>query len=208
MEVALQTHRTEDEEAEAQRAGRGEPVAERAPAARRAGRRPLPRPVERRGRPRGFTGGEADALIEGIGPEMHHAPALMVEVDLHGVTPGVAVQPRAIALVDHGVVESGLGEREIGRRGVGLDHDRDTDVELLWSLGNFGRTTAQVAAALQHEGLRAPSAHVSPAVILVGWERSVETAKLLGHQYLIVPGFTADTTRTIDDWLEWADRFI
>src|SRR5438093_746266 len=82
-----------------------------------------------------------------------------------------------------------------------------TDVELLWSLGNFGRTTAQVAAALQHEGLRAPSAHVSPAVILVGWERSLETAKVLGHQYLIVPSFTADTTRTIDDWLEWADRF-
>src|SRR5947199_7404342 len=82
-----------------------------------------------------------------------------------------------------------------------------TDVELLWSLGNFGRTAAQVAAALQHEGLRAPSAHVSPAVILVGWERSLETAKILGHEYLIVPSFTADTTRTIDDWLEWADHF-
>src|SRR5256885_3394244 len=73
-----------------------------------------------------------------------------------------------------------------------------TDVELLWSLGNFGRTTAQVAAALQREGLRAPAAHVSPAVILVGWERSLETAKVLGHEYLIVPSFTADTTRTID----------
>jgi len=82
-----------------------------------------------------------------------------------------------------------------------------TDVELLWSFGNFGRTTAQVAAALQHEGLRAPSAHVSPAVILVGWERSLETAKTLGHEYLIVPSFTTDTTRTIDDWLEWADHF-
>ena len=82
-----------------------------------------------------------------------------------------------------------------------------TDVELLWSMGNFGRTTAQVAATLQHEGLRAPSAHVSPAVILVGWERSLETAKVLGHEYLIVPSFTPDTTRTIDDWLEWADRF-
>src|SRR5216110_3408209 len=82
-----------------------------------------------------------------------------------------------------------------------------TDVELLWSFGNFGRTTAQVAAALQHEGLRAPSAHVSPAVILVGWERSLEIAKTLGHEYLIVLSFTTDTTRTIDDWLEWADHF-
>src|SRR2546425_634384 len=32
-----------------------------------------------------------------------------------------------------------------------------TDVELLWSFGNFGRTTEQVRAALDHEGLRAPA---------------------------------------------------
>jgi sugar phosphate isomerase/epimerase len=82
-----------------------------------------------------------------------------------------------------------------------------TDVELLWSFGNFGRTTEQVAAALQREGLRAPSAHMSPNVIFVGWERSLETAKRLGHEYLIVPAFSADTTRSLDDWLEWADRF-
>ncbi|HYT82974.1 MAG TPA: hypothetical protein VEK86_05960, partial [Gemmatimonadales bacterium] len=37
-----------------------------------------------------------------------------------------------------------------------------TDVELLWTFGNFGRTTEQVRAALDREGLRAPSAHVSP----------------------------------------------
>jgi len=82
-----------------------------------------------------------------------------------------------------------------------------TDVELLWSLGNFGRTPAQVAAALRREGLRAPSAHMSPGVIFVGWERSLETAKLLGHEYLIVPSLTPDTTRSVDDWREWADRF-
>jgi sugar phosphate isomerase/epimerase len=82
-----------------------------------------------------------------------------------------------------------------------------TDVELLWSFGNFGRTPQQVRASLDHEGLRAPSAHVSPAVILVGWERSLEMAKTIGHEYLIVPSFTADTARSIDDWRDWADRF-
>ena len=82
-----------------------------------------------------------------------------------------------------------------------------TDVELLWSFGNFGRTPQQVRASLDHEGLRAPSAHVSPAVILVGWERSLEIAKLLGHEYLIVPSFTEDTARSLDDWREWADKF-
>lgn len=82
-----------------------------------------------------------------------------------------------------------------------------TDVELLWSFGNFGRSPEQVAAVLKNEGLRAPSAHMSPTVIMVGWERSLETAKLLGHQYLIVPSFTPDTQRSLDDWREWADRF-
>ncbi|HEY7685714.1 MAG TPA: sugar phosphate isomerase/epimerase [Gemmatimonadales bacterium] len=82
-----------------------------------------------------------------------------------------------------------------------------TDVELLWSFDNFGRTPAQVAAALKSEGLRAPSAHMSAETIFVGWERSLEIAKQLGHEYLIVPDFEDWTKRTLDDWLEWADRF-
>ena len=57
-----------------------------------------------------------------------------------------------------------------------------TDVELLWSFGNFGRTPQQVRASLDQEGLRAPSAPISPAVILVGWERSLDIAKMLGHE--------------------------
>src|SRR3989441_7821939 len=82
-----------------------------------------------------------------------------------------------------------------------------TDVELLWSFGNFGRTPAQVAATLKNEGLRAPSCHMSPETIFVGWERSLETAKLLGHEYLIVPDFDSWTKQTLDDWRQWADRF-
>ncbi|HVH66445.1 MAG TPA: sugar phosphate isomerase/epimerase [Gemmatimonadales bacterium] len=80
------------------------------------------------------------------------------------------------------------------------------DVELLWSFGNFGRTPAQVAATLKQEGLRAPSAHISPVVILVGWQRSLDIAKQLGHEYLIVPDL-GETARTLDDWREWADHF-
>jgi len=82
-----------------------------------------------------------------------------------------------------------------------------TDVELLWSFNNFGRTPDQVAATLKNEGLRAPSAHMSADTIFVGWERSLEIAKQLGHEYLIVPDFEDWTKRTLDDWLEWADRF-
>ena len=82
-----------------------------------------------------------------------------------------------------------------------------TDVELLWSFGNFGRSPQQVRDTLAHEGLRAPSAHISPTTILVGWERSLDTAKMLGHEYLIVPSLEADLGLSLDGWREWADRF-
>jgi sugar phosphate isomerase/epimerase len=81
------------------------------------------------------------------------------------------------------------------------------DVELLWSFGNFGRTPEQVRTALDRNGLRAPSAHISAADLFVGWERSLAIARLLGHEYLIVPDFPPDTVRSLDDWREWADRF-
>ncbi|HTE47572.1 MAG TPA: sugar phosphate isomerase/epimerase, partial [Gemmatimonadaceae bacterium] len=82
-----------------------------------------------------------------------------------------------------------------------------SDVELLWSLGNFGRSTQQVRASLDHEGLRAPSAHMAPEVILTDWNKSLDTAKRLGHEYLIVPSLTIDPKHVLDDWRRWADRF-
>src|SRR5256885_11494341 len=81
-----------------------------------------------------------------------------------------------------------------------------TDVELLWSFNLFGRTPAQVAATLKNEGLRAPSCHMSAETIFVGWERSLEIAKVLGHEYLVVPDFEDWTKRTLDDWRELGDR--
>lgn len=87
-------------------------------------------------------------------------------------------------------------------RAIGYD-----DVELLWSFDNFGRTRTQVRAALAREGLRAPSAHITPETLLQDWEKSLETAKLLGHEYLIVPSLPAGTQRSLDAWRRWADRF-
>src|SRR5438067_1974232 len=82
-----------------------------------------------------------------------------------------------------------------------------SDVELLWSFNNFGRTSQQVRAALDREGLRAPSAHISPDAINAGnWDRNIANAKFLGHKYLIVPSLPG-TAKTLDDWREWADRF-
>jgi len=87
-------------------------------------------------------------------------------------------------------------------RAMGYD-----DVELLWSFGNFGRSPQQVRATLKHEGLKAPSAHIAPETLLTDWETSLANAKLLGHQYLIVPSLPDDANTSIDAWRRWADRF-
>ncbi|MEO8336372.1 MAG: sugar phosphate isomerase/epimerase, partial [bacterium] len=82
-----------------------------------------------------------------------------------------------------------------------------SDVELLWSFKNFNRTPQQVRATLDKEGLRAPSCHMSPDTILTDWERSLDTANLLGQQYLIVPDLGAEAGKSLDVWRLWADRF-
>jgi sugar phosphate isomerase/epimerase len=81
------------------------------------------------------------------------------------------------------------------------------DVELLWSFNNFDRTPQQVRETLDKEGLRAPSCHMAPEVILKDWDKSLETAKLLGHDYLIVPSLPGDTAKSLDRWKYWADQF-
>lgn len=87
-------------------------------------------------------------------------------------------------------------------RAMGYD-----DVELLWSFGNFGRSTEQVRAALASTGLRAPSAHIAPSALLDGWDKSLEVARLLGHDSLIVPSLPAAANTSLDAWRLWADRF-
>jgi sugar phosphate isomerase/epimerase len=83
-----------------------------------------------------------------------------------------------------------------------------TDVELLWSFGNFGRTPKQVRATLDKEGLKAPSAHIAPEIIIdASWATRLDDARLLGHRYLIVPSLPNETKLSIDEWKAWADKF-
>ena len=81
------------------------------------------------------------------------------------------------------------------------------DVELLWSLNNFGRTPEQVRASLRNEGLSAPSAHIAPETLLTDWVKSLDTARMLGCRYLIVPSLPAETNRSMDAWLTWTEHF-
>ncbi|HUX33564.1 MAG TPA: sugar phosphate isomerase/epimerase [Gemmatimonadaceae bacterium] len=87
-------------------------------------------------------------------------------------------------------------------RAIGYD-----DVELLWAWDNFGQTAAQVRATLGRLGLRAPSAHIAPELLVGDWEKSLETATYLGHRYLIVPSLPDETKTSLDAWRHWADVF-
>ena len=104
-----------------------------------------------------------------------------------GLTAGVAL---GIPRVASAMTESGSAPlSRIGlelysvRREMAKDFDRTlaavrtigyTDVELLWSFDNWGKSTAEVKAALQREGLRAPSAHISP---LTSFRRSCTASR-------------------------------
>lgn len=81
------------------------------------------------------------------------------------------------------------------------------DVELLWTFDHFGRTPQQVRAALEREGLQAPSAHIAPEALLTDWQKSIDGARYLGHEYLIVPSLPAETNRSLDAWRKWAATF-
>jgi sugar phosphate isomerase/epimerase len=80
------------------------------------------------------------------------------------------------------------------------------EIELVWWFGNFDRSPMQLRTALDAAGLRAPSAHISAAALAVGWDRRLEQAHTLGHEYLFCTNFDTDTQTSLDDWREWADR--
>ncbi len=82
-----------------------------------------------------------------------------------------------------------------------------TDVELLWSFKNFGQSDKEVRDTLKRVGIAAPSAHISPDLLLSEWESHVAAAKMIGHQYLIVPSLPSEANKSLDVWKLWADRF-
>ena len=78
------------------------------------------------------------------------------------------------------------------------------DVELLSSMNNFGMPPARLRAILDRDGLRAPSTHLSGASF-DDLDRQIDTAKILGHEYLILASIPSDKP-TLDDYRHWADR--
>jgi len=81
------------------------------------------------------------------------------------------------------------------------------EIELQWYGGNFGRTPEQLRAAFDRAGLRATSALIHTGAMLVGWERHLAAAKIIGIEHLAVVNITDDERQSLADCHEWADRF-
>lgn len=72
--------------------------------------------------------------------------------------------------------------------------------------GYFGRTPRQIRAALDAEGLAAPSAHVGLEAF-DDWPATLEAAAVMGHEWLVVASLPEAMRATLDDWRRTAERF-
>ncbi len=73
--------------------------------------------------------------------------------------------------------------------------------------GYFGRSPAQVRAALERVGLAAPAAHVGLDAVRQDWDRTLDAAREIGHRYLIVAWLPDGERRTLDGYRRLADEF-
>ena len=73
--------------------------------------------------------------------------------------------------------------------------------------GYFGRTPAQVRAALDANGLTAPATHVPVERLSDGFDRLLDECAVMGHRYVVVAWTPQEMRRTLDGWRRVADLF-
>jgi sugar phosphate isomerase/epimerase len=73
--------------------------------------------------------------------------------------------------------------------------------------GYFGHRPAEVRASLARTGLVSPSTHLDFGLLNQGWERALDDAKAIGHQYVVIASVPEETRRTLEDWRRIADQF-
>jgi len=73
--------------------------------------------------------------------------------------------------------------------------------------GYHGREPAAVRAALARAGLAAPSAHVPIEALENDWPRTLEAARTIGHQWLVVAWVPEELRPDLDGWRRVAERF-
>ena len=71
--------------------------------------------------------------------------------------------------------------------------------------GYYNRTPSQVKQTLNKVGLSSPSAHVSLKMIAQDLDRAIESAKVIGHQYLVLGYLEPQERKSLDDYKKLAD---
>jgi sugar phosphate isomerase/epimerase len=71
--------------------------------------------------------------------------------------------------------------------------------------GYYDRPPSQVKQILNSAGLRSPSTHLSRQVIAQDLGRAIESAKVIGHRYLVLGYLEPEERRSLDDYKELAD---
>jgi sugar phosphate isomerase/epimerase len=72
----------------------------------------------------------------------------------------------------------------------------------------FGKTPAELRAALDHHGLAAPSTHVNYQYLSPeNFPKVLEASKVLGHQYIINPWIEEEVRKQPDGWKRVTDTF-
>ena len=73
--------------------------------------------------------------------------------------------------------------------------------------GYYNRTPQQVKALLDQLGLESPSAHVPIQALRQDPAKAIETAKAIGHRYVICPYLDASERKTLDQYKQHAALF-
>jgi sugar phosphate isomerase/epimerase len=66
--------------------------------------------------------------------------------------------------------------------------------------GYFGRSPSDIRALLDADGLTSPSSHVALAAIRADTPGIIAAAKVIGHQFVVVPWIDAEQRKSLDDW--------
>jgi sugar phosphate isomerase/epimerase len=118
-------------------------------------------------------------------------------------------------------VSSGSSRRRLDRIGVQLytlRHEMERDVpgtlarvarigyKEVEFAGYFGREPTTLRLLLDTNGLSAPSAHVPYATMGDGWDAALDAAKVIGHEYLVIPWLDEKDRRSVDDYRRVAER--
>jgi sugar phosphate isomerase/epimerase len=73
--------------------------------------------------------------------------------------------------------------------------------------GYHGRSAQEIRDLLERTGLRAPSSHIPFAELTGNWKKTLDDAKVIGHEYLTIPWLGDAQRGSIEDWKRTASLF-